>query len=236
MKRPSVVKTGAFISAFTLLCVFFVRSFSMYDGFKIIYMDRSRTITSKEFFRVRSLPLPDYWREIPGLRDSTFFPTAFCEVESSDGLLELTFSPKWWTDTDAMGQDEIRNMPLGDGKNWGMSHHSSTCPGGVGTASGWAKDDLLVSGLGFYIGSNDDRRLGLCTYGISVPYWSLILISLVWPVLVGRRWLCTRRRRRMNMCICCGYCLDGLLSAMRCPECGQEFQSGAEKGRRTVSG
>ena len=60
------------------------------------------------------------------------------------------------------------------------------------------------------------------------PLWLPTLFFGVWPAWqllpIHRR----RRRRKLGLCVQCGYDLRG--SAGRCPECGTEFESSAGDG------
>ncbi len=53
---------------------------------------------------------------------------------------------------------------------------------------------------------------------IEIPLWVVILPPLVPPLLCLVPWLRRRRRRRLGLCLVCGY--DLRASPERCPECG----------------
>ena len=57
---------------------------------------------------------------------------------------------------------------------------------------------------------------------VVVPYWSLLaataLPPLLWLGVRSRRTLLLRRRKRLGLCVRCGY--DLRASPGRCPECG----------------
>jgi hypothetical protein len=52
----------------------------------------------------------------------------------------------------------------------------------------------------------------------TVPYWSLLLLALLFPLAAGRRNLRGRLRARRGLCVTCGY--DLRATPDRCPECG----------------
>ncbi len=58
---------------------------------------------------------------------------------------------------------------------------------------------------------------------IVVPYWILAFALAILPFIFFRSRMLRRRRRRMGLCIGCGY--DIRASAGRCPECGMEIPS-----------
>ena len=63
---------------------------------------------------------------------------------------------------------------------------------------------------------------------VAVPHWLLLLMSSALPLywlLVLKR---TRKRRRMGLCIACGY--DLRASTGRCPECGTPVAPTTEAG------
>ena len=53
---------------------------------------------------------------------------------------------------------------------------------------------------------------------VAVPYWFLILSGSFLPILVVRRRWLLRRRRRLRLCLGCGF--DLRATPDRCPECG----------------
>ena len=53
---------------------------------------------------------------------------------------------------------------------------------------------------------------------VNVPYWFLILVTAVWPLIMARRELRRWRRFGRGLCPVCGY--DLRASTDRCPECG----------------
>jgi hypothetical protein len=78
---------------------------------------------------------------------------------------------------------------------------------------------LLVVANGFYLFA--DQRRGAPAPTLFVPYWCLVLVSVIWPAWYARRRLLERARRRREssgMCWCCGY--DLRMTPDRCPECG----------------
>jgi len=69
---------------------------------------------------------------------------------------------------------------------------------------------------------------------LRLPYWLFVTLFAIaparWLLLSG--WLSRRRRRRLGLCLYCGY--DLRASGATCPECGRETAK-AEKGRRKES-
>lgn len=66
---------------------------------------------------------------------------------------------------------------------------------------------------------------------IVIPYWSILLISCIMPVLWLIRRAAHRRRLRRalaGLCSHCGYDLRG--SVVRCPECGAPIAKAANSG------
>ncbi len=53
---------------------------------------------------------------------------------------------------------------------------------------------------------------------LTVPYWFLIVVTLLLPAIALHRWHRRRRRIGENRCLTCGY--DLRASPERCPECG----------------
>ena len=56
---------------------------------------------------------------------------------------------------------------------------------------------------------------------IQVPLWIPMLIFLLLPTLSACALHRRRKRRKLGLCLCCGYDLRG--SSERCPECGKGF-------------
>jgi hypothetical protein len=54
---------------------------------------------------------------------------------------------------------------------------------------------------------------------VTLPHWAVVLPLAIWPVIFFRRVAKLRRRKRMGLCLSCGYDLRGIDSG-RCPECG----------------
>ena len=62
--------------------------------------------------------------------------------------------------------------------------------------------------------------------------WLPLIVFSAWPILslallLRRRWR-THRRRKLGLCVKCGYNLTGLTSP-RCPECGTGFDLEPER-------
>ncbi len=59
--------------------------------------------------------------------------------------------------------------------------------------------------------------------GVGVQWWALFPLLMILPIIAYIRGpMRRRRRRRLGLCIACGYSLVGLTEP-RCPECGRGF-------------
>jgi hypothetical protein len=58
---------------------------------------------------------------------------------------------------------------------------------------------------------------------VTLPYWFLALLTATPVVLKWRSLSRLRRRRRLGLCLRCGY--DLRASPQRCPECGQRYSA-----------
>ena len=85
----------------------------------------------------------------------------------------------------------------------------------------WWRPDHHLMGLGW-------EATGLRTY-LVIPFWFLIILSLILPA----RWLQwhLRRRRRLRMGLCPECAYDLRASPERCPECGVPTPVGLVRGR-----
>jgi hypothetical protein len=54
--------------------------------------------------------------------------------------------------------------------------------------------------------------------GVTFPHWVAVLATALLPALAGRRARLARRRRRLGLCMRCGY--DLRATRGQCPECG----------------
>ncbi len=59
---------------------------------------------------------------------------------------------------------------------------------------------------------------GIKRWGVAVPYWSVVLATLLYPAIGIWRFRVRCRQRRQGLCLRCGY--DLRASTDRCPECG----------------
>ncbi len=59
-----------------------------------------------------------------------------------------------------------------------------------------------------------------------LPYWFIALVMAAAPLGVGRKAWTRRRRRKLGLCLACGY--DIRASSGRCPECGKEIPVAGE--------
>jgi hypothetical protein len=63
----------------------------------------------------------------------------------------------------------------------------------------------------------------LNSWTLALPYWLLIAVAAICPMIWVRRMLRLRRRLRRGQCPQCGYDLQA--TPNKCPECGQEAAS-----------
>jgi hypothetical protein len=77
--------------------------------------------------------------------------------------------------------------------------------------------NLQPSSMGWHLGPFG-LRIWDWRFKLVMPYWSILLISGIWPAVVFRRWRRRRRRLALGCCSSCGYDLRATLG--RCPECG----------------
>jgi len=72
--------------------------------------------------------------------------------------------------------------------------------------------------------ADEAGRRQAATYAVrrvSLPFWALFAVCLAYPATsVIRNGLRRRRRRRLGLCVGCGYDLTGATEG-RCPECGR---------------
>ncbi|MCB9852726.1 MAG: hypothetical protein H6819_06495 [Phycisphaerales bacterium] len=74
-------------------------------------------------------------------------------------------------------------------------------------------------GISDSISTNQPLGAYLSTYrGISMPFWALLLVSSLYPIVFVLQGPLRRRRRMRGQCLACGY--DLAHSPHRCPECG----------------
>ena len=77
---------------------------------------------------------------------------------------------------------------------------------------------------GFVYGTTFDSDTGYSEYSFEMPFWPLLVLTLVPPAAwTYRRWK-ERRRRLRGLCRRCGY--DLRASEGRCPECGTPIARG----------
>ncbi len=58
-------------------------------------------------------------------------------------------------------------------------------------------------------------------FGLGIPLWIPTLLFAVWPASLLLPFHRRRKRKKLGLCVKCGYDLRG--SKNRCPECGTEF-------------
>ncbi len=66
------------------------------------------------------------------------------------------------------------------------------------------------------------RGIGYRTKTISLPHWLFVLVFSIPLFVAGKRVHRRRKRKKLGLCIKCGYDLRG--SMERCPECGARFE------------
>jgi hypothetical protein len=64
---------------------------------------------------------------------------------------------------------------------------------------------------------------------LTFPHWALAIVLGVYPLVAYRRIARLHRRRKLGLCLHCGYDLQGLTSD-RCPECGTSVNGGGGEG------
>ncbi|HET6248514.1 MAG TPA: hypothetical protein VFE47_12500 [Tepidisphaeraceae bacterium] len=90
-------------------------------------------------------------------------------------------------------------------------------------ASAFASHGILTHlGMGF---EYDPPVLSYGEIDVLIRYWSIIVVLVLINALLWRKPLRNWRRRRLGLCVKCGY--DLRASFGRCPECG--FQEGKER-------
>jgi len=145
----------------------------------------------------------DQWRKLPAV-DRVLFE--MWQVQSAKGAMLVAWKKN---EIDSAGV-QLRNAEV----IWRHTWHPVDVVDIAGRDSaaarlGWC---LYVNGGGF-------TRVWL----IGVPYWAMILPMLPMTWKAARRsrgaWL-HRRRRRLGLCLACGYDMRG--TPARCPECGTE--------------
>ncbi len=72
-----------------------------------------------------------------------------------------------------------------------------------------------------YFFLSEDRGFG--SY-CKIPFWPILVSTLLLPAVAFRRMLRERKRRRAGLCIQCGY--DLRATRDRCPECGTPVPAG----------
>jgi len=89
---------------------------------------------------------------------------------------------------------------------------------------GYARDSWSVPPISW--------RTRVTEYALTLPHWTLALLTALLPLYRGARWWCRRRRDAKGLCPVCGYDLRS--SGGRCPECGTVTSGGSHrKPKRT---
>lgn len=102
-------------------------------------------------------------------------------------------------------------------------------------STGYRIRNSLVEKIGFAVGrtySEPTRPPGKVdhVFTVELPDWLLALLTMILPIRWMRAVMCVRNRRRLGLCLHCGYNLKGSLDS--CPECGTAF--GRTHGRVEV--
>ena len=87
------------------------------------------------------------------------------------------------------------------------------CEGFTGWRTDWRLSGRLRPGV----------DLGGPTVSWFVPFWIPTTVFAAWPTWMLMPWCRRRNRRKLGMCVKCGYDLRG--SKDRCPECGAGFSN-----------
>jgi len=95
----------------------------------------------------------------------------------------------------------------------------STTPFTLGTANSW--NPLAHQFMGF--GYDSVQQNFMAEVRVAIPFWVLMLICGILPALQVSFALGRGRRRRLGLCLTCGY--DLRASKDRCPECGTAIPS-----------
>jgi hypothetical protein len=66
-------------------------------------------------------------------------------------------------------------------------------------------------------------------WGVAMPCWFILVMMAILPVMWARRLRQIKARRRLNLCLSCGY--DLRASTNRCPECGTPIPAARETDR-----
>ncbi|HEX2970752.1 MAG TPA: hypothetical protein VHP11_00365 [Tepidisphaeraceae bacterium] len=76
---------------------------------------------------------------------------------------------------------------------------------------------------------DEKNRLGLAGtwFSLGVPYWLIMMLTLILPLVWGQQEWKQRRTRRIarGLCPICGYDLRAHRPGQRCPECGTPIPS-----------
>ena len=211
------------VLAMLLFGVMAIRSFGWYDCVSFYHYDTTGAIGPKQVYALTSRPMPSEWQTNKYLRSMRYVPFSRYSLISYKGRVYITYLDDSWIDLKSLAKLNATENSLGDGETWRVVVDSSSDLGGfIDIPSQWRGDDLLFSFLGFSTGHRFDSRLGFHIRGISLPYWSLIVLSIAWPAVHLSRRIRIIYRRRHFLCIVCGYDLRFIPSISRCPECGHD--------------
>jgi hypothetical protein len=144
------------------------------------------------------------------------------EIEMKSAFGEVGLRMQWFVRTDQQIE--------GIAKNQWLFHWSRMPVRGISLPFGSVtrhKSILYLQGGGFEVLVKRDMAgiPGLLSFpwvsSVVVPDWFLLVLLSIYPAWrMARHKHSEKYRRRHNLCINCGYSLQGQLAPVRCPECG----------------
>ncbi len=141
-----------------------------------------------------------------------------CDKNNDVMLLGVTRSGVMFLYLEGFGL--IMGSPAGGGSQWSVD---TAEPAGVNDGPGLIDDEKSqINFLDLVV------HIGTPPFGgsaqlvvLHVPFWLLLLLTMVLPMVRFVRWRrAGRARRRLGLCMQCGYDLRGTSAGAACPECG----------------